>query len=319
MRNTGILATLKTKIRQIPPVILVFALMVVFFAAGHPTFLTIDNIVNTLRQGSILVMLCMGVAFVRIAGGIDLSVGAIMSLCGMIMAWVLAGRSMPIVIGLAAAILVGFVLGMLNGLLVSKVQMPSFIVTLGTQGIAYGISLGMNKGLSISGLPDSLDALGNGAIFGLPIPFCFALFTIVLSYVLLNLTPFGIYLYAIGGNEDALRLAGKPSWKYKALTYGYSGIMAGLAGIVITVRTMAAQPTVGQGMEFEAFFAVVLGGVFAGKGGMAEILLGAFFILVLRNGLNIMGIPTYLQLAIIGIVLISGIIVSMTFTRRLRR
>jgi ribose transport system permease protein len=319
MQAAGRRSRFGAKVLQVPPVVLVFILMVGFFAISHPTFLTINNMVNTLRQGSILIVLCMGVAFVRIAGGIDLSVGAIMSLCGMVMAWILANGSVPIVVGLGAAVLVGFALGMLNGLLVSKVQMPSFIVTLGTQGIAYGISLGMNKGLSISGLPDSLDVLGNGAILGLPIPFCFALFTILLSLILLKLTPFGIYLYAIGGNEDALRLAGKPSWKYKALTYGYSGIMAGLAGIVITARTMAAQPTVGQGMEFEAFFAVVLGGVFAGKGGMTEILLGAFFILVLRNGLNIMGIPTYLQLAVIGVVLISGIIFSTTFGRRLRR
>lgn len=311
--------TLKAKARQAPPAIWVLLLMIVFFAARESSFLTFSNLISMLRQGSILIILCVGVAFVRIGGGIDLSVGTVMTLSGMVMAWILAKTSAPVIVGLLAALFVGLSFGMLNGIFVSKMRIPSFIATLGTQGIAYGLSLGMNKGYVISGLPTSLEALGNGAILGLPVPIWFAIFATILSYILLSLTQFGVYVYAIGGNEDALKLAGRPSWMYKALTFGYAGLMAGLAAIVITARTMAAQPTVGSGMEFEAFFATVLGGVFAGRGGMLETILGVLFILVLRNGLNLMGVPTYLQLAIIGIVLIFGIIFSTVLDRRLRQ
>jgi len=310
---------LKERLKQAPPAIWVLLLMIAFFASREATFLTIGNLLSMLRQGSILIILCMGVAFVRIGGGIDLSVGAVMTLSGMIIAWLLAKASMPMFPAILLALLAGLCLGMLNGFFVTKMRIPSFIATLGTQGIAFGISLGMNKGYVISGLPSSFEPLGHGLVLGLPIPIWFALFAILLSFILLNLTQFGVYVYAIGGNEDALTLAGKPSWKYKAMTFGYAGFMSGLAAIVITARTMAAQPTVGSGMEFEAFFATVLGGVFAGRGGIFETMLGVLFILVLRNGLNLMGVPTYLQLAIIGTVLILGIIFSTIIDRRFRR
>lgn len=319
MHSTSVQMTLKSKARHTPPAIWFLLFMVIFFAMRESSFLTLANLVSMLRQGSILIILCMGVAFVRIAGGIDLSVGAVMTLAGMVMAWLLAKTSVPTIVGLLAPLFIGLSFGILNGIFVSKMQIPSFIATLGTQGIAFGLSLGMNKGYVISGLPSSLEVLGNGTILGLPTPIWFALFAILLSYILLDLTPFGVYVYAIGGNEDALKLAGKPSWIYKALTFGYAGLMAGLAAIVITTRTMAAQPTVGSGMEFEAFFATVLGGVFAGRGGMFETISGVLFILILRNGLNLMGVPTYLQLAITGIVLIFGIIFSTVLDRHLRQ
>lgn len=306
-------------LRRIPPAVYALLLMTLFFASREPSFLTLSNLVSMLRQGSILIILCMGVTFVRIAGGIDLSVGAVMTFSGMVMAWILSKTSLPLPVGLLAALFVGFLFGMLNGVFVSRLQIPSFIATLGTQGIAAGFSLGINKGYVISDLPPALETLGNGAFLGVPIPIWFTLLAIIVSFVLLKFTPFGIYTYAIGGNEEALTLSGKPSWLYKTLTFGYAGLMAGLAAIVITARTMAAQPTVGMGMEFEAFFATVLGGVFAGRGGIVETILGVLFILVLRNGLNLMGVPTYYQLAIIGVVLISGIIFSLLLDRRLKR
>jgi ribose transport system permease protein len=209
--------------------------------------------------------------------------------------------------------------GLLNGLFVTKMRIPSFIATLGTQGITLGLSLGMNNGYVIAELPQSFDFFGNGVFLSLPMPIWFVIATVLLSFFLLNFTRFGIYVYAIGGNEDALTLSGQPSWKYKAFAFGYAGLMAGVAAIVITSRTMTAQPTVGAGMEFEAFFATVLGGIFAGRGGMAEALLGVVFVLILRNGLNVTGVPTYIQLAIIGIVLLVGIIFSTLVDRKFRQ
>jgi len=293
--------------------------MILLFAISEPTFLTLSNLVNMLRQGSILIILCMGVAFVRISGGIDLSVGGNMTLCGMVVAWLLTKTSMPMALILLSSLLVGSVFGLLNGLFVTKMRIPSFIATLGTQGITLGLSLGMNNGYVIAELPQSFNFLGNGVLLGIPMPIWFVALTILVSWFLLNFTRFGVYVYAIGGNEEALTLSGKPSWKYKALAFGYAGLMAGIAAIVITSRTMTAQPTVGAGMEFEAFFATVLGGIFAGRGGMAEALLGVIFILILRNGLNLAGVPTYIQLAIIGITLLIGIIFSTLVDRKFRQ
>lgn len=307
------------RLQQAPPVIWVLIVMVVFFTFGEPTFLTLSNLVNMLRQGSILIILCMGVAFVRISGGIDLSVGGNMTLCGMVVAWLLTRTSLPLPLILLCSLAVGLAFGLLNGLFVTKMRIPSFIATLGTQGITLGLSLGMNNGYVIAELPQSFDFFGNGVFLSLPMPIWFVIATVLLSFFLLNFTRFGIYVYAIGGNEDALTLSGQPSWKYKAFAFGYAGLMAGVAAIVITSRTMTAQPTVGAGMEFEAFFATVLGGIFAGRGGMAEALLGVVFVLILRNGLNVTGVPTYIQLAIIGIVLLVGIIFSTLVDRKFRQ
>ncbi len=307
------------RLQQAPPVIWVLFAMILLFTISEPTFLTLSNLVNMLRQGAILIILCMGVAFVRISGGIDLSVGGNMTFCGMVVAWILTKTSLPMVLVLLCSLFVGAAFGMLNGLFVTKMRIPSFIATLGTQGITLGLSLGMNNGYVIAELPQSFNFFGNGVLLGIAMPIWFVAITILVSYVLLNFTRFGIYVYAIGGNEDALTLSGQPSWRYKALAFGYAGLMAGIAAIVITSRTMTAQPTVGAGMEFEAFFATVLGGIFAGRGGMAEALLGVIFILILRNGLNLAGVPTYIQLAIIGITLLIGIIFSTLVDRKFRQ
>lgn len=319
MQRVGGATNLGKRLQQAPPVVWVLLAMVILFAASEPTFLTLSNLVNMLRQGSILIILCMGVAFVRIAGGIDLSVGGNMTFCGMLAAWMLTKTSMPMALTLLCSLAVGTAFGLLNGLFVTKMRIPSFIATLGTQGITLGLSLGMNNGYVIAELPQSFGFFGNGIFVGIPMPIWFVAITILVSYVLLNFTRFGVYVYAIGGNEDALTLSGRPSWKYKALAFGYAGLMASISAIVITSRTMTAQPTVGAGMEFEAFFATVLGGIFAGRGGMSEALLGVIFILILRNGLNLAGVPTYVQLAIIGIALLIGIIFSTLVDRKFRQ
>lgn len=293
--------------------------MIVFFGVWQPRFLSLSNIISMLCQGSILMMLSLGVVVVTVAGGIDLSVGAVMSFAGMIMAWLLVNTATPVVIVLLITLLVGVFFGVLNGIFVSKMLIPSFIATLGTQGIALGLALGMNKGYTISGLPSSIGYIGNGNFLALPLPIWLTVVALVITSILLRYTSFGVYAYAIGGNEDALILAGKPSWLFKTFTFGYAGLMAGLAAIVVTARSMAAQPTVGVGMEFEAFAAAVLGGVFAGRGGAKGAVLGTLFILILRNGLNVVGVPTYYQLAIIGMTLIGGMALSTVLERRLRR
>ena len=219
--------------------------------------------------------------------------------------------NLPIWLSFVLAVLLAVFFGFLNGFFVSIMKIPSFIATLGTQGIAVGIALGMNDGNVIADLPEVTSYIGNQDLVGIPIPLIISILMFILTFVLLNYTKFGIYIYAIGGNEEALKLAGKPVVLYKILAYAYSGLTAGIAALILTSRNMAAQPTVGIGMEFQAFAGVVLGGSYmAGRGTVTGAALGALVILILRNGLNIIGIPTYLQLAIFGSVLITAIVLS---------
>jgi len=241
----------------------------------------------------------------------DLSNGATMTLGGMVMAWAMVNLNIPLPIASLLAILTTIFFGFLNGFFVSVLKIPSFISTLGTQGIAVGLALGMNNGNVIGNLPKEIGVIGNNDILGLPIPLWITILAFILTFILLNHTKFGVYIYAIGGNEEALKLSGKSVLMYKILAYAYSGFMAGIAALILTSRNMAAQPTVGLGMEFQAFAGVVLGGSFmAGRGTAIGAAIGAIVIIVLRNGLNLIGIPTYLQLAIFGSILITAIVLS---------
>jgi ribose transport system permease protein len=312
--------SLKNTLLSVPPVVWVLLLMLVFFSITGGNFLSLDNALNLCKQGAALLILCMGVIFVKITGGMDLSNGAVLSLSGMVMGWVLANTGLPVGFALIGAILCSVLFGLLNGFMVSIMGIPSFIATLGSQGIALGLALGMNNGRIIGGVPDSLAVIGGGDLFGIPYPFIIALGVFALSYILLNHTKFGIYVYAVGGNAEALKLSGKSINLIRTLAYAYSGLTAGIAALILTSRNMAAHPTIGQGMEFEAFAGVVLGGSYlAGKGTATGAALGAIVIIILRNGLNIIGIPTFLQLAIFGSVLISAIIASTLVEQNVRK
>ncbi len=296
---------------QVQPVVWVLVIMLLFFSIIAPSFLTLENALSLARQGAILVILCMGVIVIKITGGMDLSNGAIMTLAGMIMAWAMVKMNISVPIACLMAVITAVLFGFLNGFLVSILKIPSFITTLGTQGIAVGLALGINNGNVIGNLPKSISVIGESDILGIPLPLIITAIVFALSFNLLNNTKFGTYIYAIGGNEEALKLTGQPVLLYKILAYAYSGFTAGIAALILTSRNMAAQPTVGLGMEFQAFAGVVLGGSFmAGRGTAAGALIGSLVIIILRNGLNLIGIPTYLQLAIFGSVLITAIVIS---------
>ena len=307
-------------LEKVPTVTWILIVMMIYFSASNSNFLTFANAANLCRQGAILLILCLGVIVVKITGGIELSNGAVMSLCGMVLAWVMVNMNMPPYLAIIISMLVGILFGTLNGIFVTFMGIPSFVATLGTQGIAVGLALGMNNGNVIGGLPERFSMIGNDNFLNIPIPLWAIILVFILTSVLLNRTPFGVYVYALGGNEEALKLSGKPAWLYKVLAYSYSGLTAGIAACILTSRNMAAQPTVGLGMEFEAFAGAVLGGSYiAGKGTAMGGVLGGIFILILRNGLNILGIPTYLQLAIFGTVLITAIVLSTLVERRVQK
>ncbi len=311
MRNKSKKNSLIRVLLKIQPVNWVLIILLCFFSIISPTFLSIENALSLSRQGAVLMILCMGVIVIKITGGMDLSNGAIMTLGGMVMAWAMVNMNFSIPVACLMAVITAIFFGFVNGFFVSVLGIPSFISTLGTQGIAVGLALGMNSGNVIGNLPKGIGVIGNNNFLGLPIPLLITILIFLLTFILLEFTKFGVYIYAIGGNEEALKLAGKPVVLYKILAYIYSGFTAGIGALILTSRNMAAQPTVGMGMEFQAFAGVVLGGSFmAGRGTAIGAALGATVILILRNGLNLIGIPTYLQLAIFGSILIVAIVLS---------
>ena len=320
LKNINI-SSIKERILAIPSVFYILVIMVIYFTfAGRPSFLTIGNALSLSRQGSLLIILCMGVIVVKISGGIDLATGGIMTFAGMVMAWSIINWNFSIFAASLLAVVVAMLFGFLNGFFVSVLKVPSFIATLGTQSIAIGLSLGLNAGNVIGGLPETLKPIGNGDLFGIPNPLLITLLVFLGTYFILNYSKFGVYVYAIGGNEEALKLSGKPVTLLKILAYTFSGLTAGIAALIMTSRNMAAQPTAGLGMEFEAFAGVVLGGSFmAGRGTASGAALGAIVIIILRNGLNILGIPTYVQLAIFGTVLITAIVASTIVERKVQK
>ena len=304
--------SLKSIFAGIPPVVWVLLVMVIAFARLSPDFLTVRNAVSLMKQGSILMTLCMGVIVVKITGGIELAVGGVMSLAGMVMAYSMVNWGVSIPVGLLLALLTGLVCGVFNGIFVAKMNIPSFIATLGMQFMATGIALVLNGGNVIWGMPKAIGEIGNGNWLGVPVPILLMLLACIVSFVVLRFTTLGVYFYSLGGNEDALKLAGRRTTWYKILAYVYCGLMVGLAAIIITSRNQTAQPTVGVGMEFEAFSSCVLGGAIApGKGSVSGTILGVLFILILRNGLNVVGVPTFYQLAVIGVAIIGAIVLSM--------
>lgn len=197
-------------------------------------------------------------------------------------------------------------------------KVPSFITTLGMLYITTSLALVLNKGNVIWGLPKETAAMANGAVIGIPFAIFVMLVSVFVSYFVLQRTVFGVFVYAIGGNEEALKLSGRNSSAYKLLGYAYCGFFAALAGVVMTIRVQCAQPTVGVGMEFEAFSSCVLGGaIVPGRGSVQGALMGCLFIIILRNGLNSVGISSFYQLSIIGLAIIASIVITVFLSRKI--
>ncbi len=279
------------------------------------SFLTASNLVNVLRQVSINALIAVGMTVVILTGGIDLSVGAVMALSGTLAAGLMAG-GMNGVLALLVCLVVGTAFGLANGAFVAIARMPPIIVTLATMGIARGLALIYTGGYPISGLPPWIRFFGNGTLGGVQMPIVILLVTYAAGWVLLELTPFGRYIYAIGGNEQATRLSGVRVARYKLLAYGLSGFTTAIAAVVLTSRLMSGQPNAGEGFELDAIAAVVLGGtaIAGGRGSLIGTLLGATLLGVLNNGLNMVGVNPYVQSVVKG-----GIILLAIYIGRERR
>jgi len=287
-------------------------LIVLLVAVGaltlaSPEFLTGNNLANLARQVAIFGILAIGQLVVILTGGIDLSVGSILGLAGAVTAQLLV-TGMPIIPAILIGVVVGGVLGIANGVLVTRFKLPPFIATLGMLGIARGIVLVITDANTIQGLPDGFQTVANGTVLGIPnLLIIFAIITAIAWFVL-NRTVFGRYVYAVGSNPEAARLAGVPVAMVTTAVYVISGVLAAVGGVLLTSRLGAGVPTAGTGFELQAIAACVIGGasLSGARGSAIGAACGALIIGVLNNGGNLLAINAfYLQIAIGALVLVA--------------
>ncbi|MEW9672111.1 ABC transporter permease [Ammoniphilus sp. 3BR4] len=287
------------------------ALLLVFivFSVIADRFLDASNLVNVVRQVSTLAIVAYGLTIAMAAGDFDLSVGAVAGLSGVIVTGLLTkGISLPV--ALLCAIGVGIVFGLLNGAVTTKIGIPSIIVTLGTSSVATGIIFMYTDGRAIyGGLPQSFTFFGRGNAFGLPTPIIIMLILGLATYILLNKTTAGRYIYAVGGNAVAAKLSGINTLKYRTLGLIFSGSGAAIAGIVLASRLGSGQPTAGASFLMDALAAVFLGmtTIKVGQPNVMGTIVGVMLIGVINNGLNLLGLPFYVQDIAKGIIMVGAI------------
>jgi len=285
-----------------------------------PYFLTISNLLNVAEQTSINAIVAVGMTFVILSGGIDLSVGSIVALAGVTLGIALRDGQ-PLALALTAASTAGVVCGLVNGLLVSQGGLPPFIVTLGTMSIARGAALLVTEGRPISGFASSFRVLATGRVGFVPAPVIATAVVYLAAHVALTRTTFGRYVYAIGGNEEATRLSGVAVRFHKTMIYGVSGLMSAIAAVILTARLNSAQPIAGMMYELDAIAATVIGGtsLMGGDGTLGGTLVGALIMGVLRNGLNLLGVSSFLQQIVIGAVIVVAVLLDTVLKRDVGR
>ncbi|MBF2756437.1 ABC transporter permease subunit [Staphylococcus sp. GDY8P57P] len=288
-------------------------LLIIVVSILNPSFLDLSNLLNLLRQISINGLIAFGMTFIILTGGIDLSVGSILALSSAFIALMITSGVDPI-IALIIGVLIGFVLGAVNGLLVTKGNMAPFIATLATMTIFRGLTLVITDGNPITNLGDSylFQLFGKGYFIGIPVPAVTMIIVFIILLIILQKTTFGRHTYAIGGNEVAAKISGIKVNKIKIFIYGISGLMSALAGGILTSRLNSAQPTAGMSYELDAIAAVVLGGtsLTGGKGRIVGTLIGVLIIGVLNNGLNLLGVSSFYQQLVKGVVILIAVLID---------
>ncbi|MGH2083283.1 ABC transporter permease [Aerococcus urinaeequi] len=297
--------------------LLALIVLIIFVSVLSPSFLSLTNLMNLMRQVSTNALIAFGMTFVIITCGIDLSVGSTLALSSALSSAIMAGmivNGIDPLIAMTVSLIAGFVLGAVNGLLITKGKLVPFIATLATMTIYRGTTLVLTEGKPITGLDETFifQFMGRGYFFGIPFPIVNTLVVFALLYVLLHKMSFGRKMFTIGGNEKASFIAGVKSNKIKIFVYSISGVLASLAGIILTSRLNSAQPTAGESYEMDAIASVVLGGtsMSGGKGRIFGTLIGALIIGTLNNGLNLLGVSTFYQQIVKGIVIIIAVLID---------
>ncbi len=280
-------------------------------------FFTVQNLVLVLRQVSINGILAIGVTFVIIAGGIDLSLGSVLALTGVVAASYAHPDAYALIVPILLGILTGIGIGYLNGMVITRGKVAPFIVTLGMMTIARGLALVVSDGRPVSNLSDAFNFIGGGDFLGVPIPILIFAVVILSSSVILNYTKTGRYIYAVGGNEHAARASGINVNRVKLFTYMLCSGLAGLAGIILASRITTGQPNAGVAYELDAIAAVVIGGtsLFGGIGTITGTVIGALTIGVINNGLDLLNISSYYQQIIKGVIIIGAVLIDRKVSR----
>lgn len=293
------------------------ALLFVVLSIASPYFLTATNLASVIRQTAVINIMALGMTLVIVSGGIDLSVGSVLAFSGVIGTMTMVtGGSVPL--GIAAGIAGGTMWGCANGLMISKLRLPPFIVTLGTLGIVRGLTLVISGGLPVVGLPKEHSFLGEGTIGPAPFVLLILVVCAIVTHFAMRSTKLGRYTYAIGSNEAAAVYAGIPVARYKVAIYAICGMLTGMAGMIETSRLMTGQPTAGVSYELQVIAAVVIGGgsLAGGEGTVIGTLIGAFIMGLLSNGSDLLGVNPYWQQVIIGAVIILAVALDEARKRR---
>jgi len=291
--------------------ILGLLIIVVVFSLLTPVFLTAPNLINILQQSSLNAVIALGMTLVIISGGIDLSVGPTAALSAVIGATLMVA-GVPIYLAILAALGVGILCGLFNGVLVAYAGLQPFIVTLGGLSLYRALALIYTGGNPVFGIPPEFRALTNGTLLGIPNPVIIVAVIAFLLWILLNKTPLGEYILAVGGNEEAARIAGVPVAKTKVATFVISGSLASIAAMILVGRLGAAEPTIGNLWELDAIAAAAIGGasLMGGKGSIVGTLIGAIILGALRNGLTLMNVQAFYQLLATGIIIIAAMLID---------
>ena len=293
-------------------IIVAFLVLCVFLSVFPKTsgsFFTRQNIFNVLRQISTNLFLACGMTMVIILGGIDLSVGSIIALSGCISAGCVARYNLPLPIALLMGLLVGLLVGMFNGAVISKTTIPAFIVTLATMNIAKGLAYVYTGGSPVRVVTKEWQFLGAGYVGIFPTPVVILVIVLIITAIIMNKTKMGRHMYAVGGNQQAAEFSGIKVEKVKFFVHAFSGLMAGLAGIVLASRMYSGQPTAGDGAELDAIAAVVVGGtsMAGGSGKIGGTIIGGLIIGVLNNGLNLLNVNSFWQYVVKGVVILLAV------------
>lgn len=299
-------------------ILLVLLVMVVLLSIltpiirGEQFFLTGRNLLQVALQASINAIIAVGMTFVIISGGIDLSVGSVVALAGVLAALAMKNLQVGALGGFAVAVLVGALCGLFNGLLINRIGLPPFIATLGTMGMFRGLGLVISQGQAIYGFGREFSQIFAGTLLGIPTPVIVALVIAVLFWFVLNHTRFGKYTIAIGGSEETARVAGIPVKKYKTGIYILSGVLTGVAAALLLARLSSGDPTYGAFFELDAIAAVIMGGttLTGGEGTIAGTIVGALIISLVQNGMNLFNVPSYWQQIVIGTVIVFAVVLD---------
>ncbi|AYW46526.1 ribose ABC transporter permease [Tetragenococcus koreensis] len=298
--------------RKLGP-LLALIVLIILVTVMNPSFITPTNLLNLLRQASVNALIAFGMTFVIITGGIDLSVGSILALSGALTAGLIA-EGLPPIVGIIGGLFFGGIMGLFNGFLVTKGRVAPFIATLATMTIYRGLTLIYTGGNPITGFGGGylFQFVGRGYLFGIPFPVIIMFLAFALLYCLLHKMTFGRKTLSVGGNEDASFIAGIKTDRIKMAVYSISGVLSAVAGLILASRLNSAQPTAGTTYELDAIAAVVIGGtsLSGGKGRLFGTFVGALIMGTLNNGLNLLGVSSFYQQVVQGIVIIIAVLID---------